>query len=502
MSKEAKPMKHAKALLVALAVVTLGGCASAGPEMETVDGMRPTETALTRTAGLHVVQAGLKEGEQAEAEYRQALDAALQAVAETPQNPKAYLLVGQAAVGVGEWVQADSMFTRAEEMYPPYADQIEAEREQGWVLAYNQGAAAVAENDLDRALAMFEAADLLFQGRPEARIGLGSVYANQGDLEASAEAYLGALEIAEGPPPAALNEEQTAAWDETRQTVALNAAQLLSQTGDFARAARVLQRYVDEYGAALAPQTSLRVRTALAGFYAQAGENERAEAMYEDVLGRDDLSADDYFQAGIGFFNTGDYARAADVFATAAELNPYSRDALLNLVQSLYSHALELEEAEGAEAPEEELRSLHQRTIQAGQEVKAMDPLNRNLISFMLRSYRSLADLSSPSEARELNATAQALFRSYQAQSYEVSDIQLAMQSASQMQIAGTLSNLSGTPGEQVQLRFDILDLQGQVVDSTMITVVAPAGNTAVQFSGTATVPGGEYAGWRYERVQ
>lgn len=503
MIKEDRRMKQGKTLLLALALVALGGCAStgsAGPEE--VDGVRPRETAATRQAGIHVVQAGLKEGEQAEAEYRQALEQAVIAIEDTPENPKAYLLAGQAAVGVGDWVQADTMFARAEAMYPPYADQIEAEREQAWVTAYNLGAAAVTEDDLDRALTMFQAADRLFQDRPEARIGIGSIYASRGDVEASAEAYLGALEILEGDAPAALNEEQAAAWEQTRQTVALNAAQLLSQSGDFARAAEVLQAYVDRYGDQLDPQTSLRVRTALAGFYAQAGDTERAEAMYEDVLGRGNLAAEDYFQAGIGFFNTGDYDRAADVFARAAELNPYSRDALLNLVQSLYSHAVELEEAEATPERDEELRSLYRRTIEAGQEVMAMDPLNRNLISFMLRSYRSLADLSPASEARQLNATAQELFRSYQAQSYEVSDIQLAVESSDQVRITGNLANLSASPGSQVRLRFQILDNEGQVIDSTVITVSAPEQGSAASFSGTATVPGGEYAGWRYELVQ
>ena len=112
----------------------------------------------------------------------------MRAIAETPENPKAYLVAGQAAVGLQDWVQADTMFDRALSLNPGYSDQIEAEREAGWVVSYNLGAEALNDGDLDRAAEMFQAADRLYQGRPEARIGLGSLYVNQGDQEAAARA--------------------------------------------------------------------------------------------------------------------------------------------------------------------------------------------------------------------------------------------------------------------------------------------------------------------------
>lgn len=504
MSKDYGPMKHARALFVALTVVTLGGCASAGApaETEAVDGIRPTETATTRAAGLHIVRAGMQEGAEAEGQYQQALEAALLAIEETPDNPKAYLLAGQAAVGLRDWERADTMFDRAEEMYPPYDEQIVSEREQGWVVAYNEGAVAMGEGDLDLALQMFQAADRLYQGRPEARVAMGSVYSSRGEVEEAAEAYLSALEIAEQNPPESADEEQAAEWEETRRAVALNAAQLLAQSGDYERAAGVLEGFLEDYADTLDSREELRLRTALAGFYAQAGDAERAESMYDDLLGRDDLGADEYFQTGIGFFNTGDYGRAAEVFARASELNPYSRDALLNLVQSLYSQALELEETEDSPEKEQELRSLYERTLEAAEQVQALDPLNRNLISFMLRSYRSLADLSSSAEAQTLNQTAQTLFREYQNQEYEVSDIQLRLATDDQLNVGGTLTNLAGTAGDEVQIRFEVLGSQGQVLDSTVMTVTSPDEGSDVQFSGTLQVPAGEYAGWRYAMVQ
>lgn len=503
MNQEGNRMKHGKALLLALATVAMTACGSTpGAEGASPTGPQPRETDATRTAGVHLVQAGLSEGEAAREQYREALTIALRAIDENPDNPKGYLVAGQAAVGLGEWVQADTMFDRAEELFPGYAEQVEAEREQGWVFAYNEGAEAISAGDLDRALEMFRGADRIYQGRPEARVALGSLYAGQGDLEAAADAYVGALEILQRDPPEGLNEEQLDAWQQSRQMAALNAAELLGQRGDFDRAASILQDYLDRYGDELDASTARRAQTALAGFYAQAGDAERAEAMYTEIMGREDLTANEYFQAGIGFFNTGDYDRAAEAFGTAAELNPYSRDSHLNLLQSLYSQAVELEETEETTARNEQLLELYTRILDTADSVRELDPLNRNVVSFMLRSLRAQADLVPQAEAPRLTDQTQELFREYQNQPYEVSDIGLSMETDNQARISGTLTNLSSPTGESVQLRFEILSQRGQVLDATSIDVTAPEAGEGVTFTGMVDIQGGDFGGWRYTLVR
>lgn len=499
MKQEVNRMRHTTAFLVAIAAAAVAGCASAGAPAP--GGSGGDETARTRAATVHLVQAGLSEGEQAMAAYRQALDEALLAIQETPDNPRAYLVAGQAAIGLNDWVQADTMFDRSLALEPGYADQIEAERESGWVVAYNLGAEALNNQDLDRAQEMFEAADRLYQGRPEARLGLGSLHANRGEMGEAANAYVSALEILQRDPPEGLSEEQMADWRQARQAATLNAAELLAQTGDFARAAETLETYLRDHGDELDEATTRRARTALAGFYAQAGDSERAEQMYTEILGQGDVTYNDYFQAGIGFFNTDDYARAAESFGQAAELNPYSRDAQLNLVQSLYSQALALEEEAPSPDRDAQLVEIYEEIQEAGAAVREMDPLNRNLLGFVLRSYRSLADLE-PSRTAELNQAAQAIVREYQEIPFEISDIQINMQSGDQARVTGTLTTLTGTAGEQIQLRFELLGSDGQVVGSTNIDVTLPAQGESVAFEGTTAVQGGTFDGWRYQLVE
>jgi hypothetical protein len=133
------------------------------------------------------------------------------------------------------------MFARAEELYPGFADQIEAEREEGWVMAYNLGAEAMNEGDTERALARFQGADIAStRAGPRRDWRWGAARPQAGDTEAAISAYRGAMEILEPQPPEGMEEEQLAAWEEIRQVAAFNLANMLAQAGRFGEAADVV----------------------------------------------------------------------------------------------------------------------------------------------------------------------------------------------------------------------------------------------------------------------
>ena len=497
-------MKRGKGLILALAALVATACASgggAGTAEPGAGGNRPQDNSYTNSAGVHLMQAGLAEGAEADAHYEAAMEDAMNAIQEQPSNPKAYLMGGQAAVGLSQWVRADSMFDRAEELYPAYREQVASERETGWVAAYNLAAEAMSSGDDERALELFRGADLLYQERPEARMALGSLYLRMGDNANAIDSYRGALEILSGEPPEGMAEEQLAQWQESRQVAAFNAAQLLADSGDYDEAASVLEGFLAENEGMLEPATVLRANTALAGFLAQSGEAEEAEAMYEDILSQPNLTSNDYFQVGIGFFNTGDYPRAAEAFGRSAELNPYSRDALLNLVQSLYSEALDLEKEEETPARNERLSEIYTQVIENSDRVLEFDPLNRNILTFKLRALRGQADMD-PSQSGAMEQQTQELYRLYQNQPYEVSSLTMTLQGDNSARVAGTLTNLTAEAGTPVRLRFQALNPQGQAIDTQTVTVNAPAQQSAAQFNTMLDLSSGEFAGWRYEVVQ
>jgi tetratricopeptide (TPR) repeat protein len=497
-----KRMNRRSGLMLALVGALLSACATAGAGDPGVVGERPRDDADTRQAGVYIAQASLVDGDEALRMYERALASALSAVERDPTNPRAYLLVGQAAVGARQWVQADTMFDRAEELHPRFADQIRAEREEGWVLAYNLGAEAMSAGDMAEAIEYFAAADRLFQERPEARMALAILHANEGNTSAAIQAYRGALEILERPAPEGIDEEQLEGWENDRQMIVFNLANLLAQEQRFGEAADVLDRFLQDSGDTLDSDTQLQAMTARAAFLAQADRADEAERIYAQLLGRPDLGANQHFQIGIGLFNAGEYERAAESFATAARLNPHSRDAHLNLVQSLYTAALDLEQEPQSAQRDARLRTMYEDLLAAADRVGEFDPLNRNLLSFRLRAYRAKADLAPQAEADRLMRRSQEVFRQYQQQAYEVSDITMAHEPGDRARIEGVLTNLSGTPGQQVGLRFTILDSNGSPLDSGTAQVTVPGVEESARFSTTVSTARGDIAGWRYELVR
>jgi tetratricopeptide (TPR) repeat protein len=497
-----KRMNRRSGLMLALVGALLSACATAGAGDPGVVGERPRDDADTRQAGVYIAQASLVDGDDALRMYERALASALSAVERDPTNPRAYLLAGQAAVGARQWVQADTMFDRAEELHPRFADQIRAEREEGWVLAYNLGAEAMSAGDMAEAIEHFAAADRLFQERPEARMALAILHANEGNTSAAIQAYRGALEILARPTPEGIDEEQLAGWETDRQMIVFNLANLLAQEQRFGEAADVLTRFLEDSGDTLDSDTQLQALTARAAFLAQAGRAEEAERIYAQLLDRPDLGANQHFQIGIGLFNAGEYERAAESFATAARLNPHSRDAHLNLVQSLYTAALDLEQEPQSAQRDARLRTMYEDLLAAADRVGEFDPLNRNLLSFRLRAYRAKADLAPQAEADRLMRQSQEVFRQYQQQAYEVSDITMVHEPGDRVRIEGVLTNLSGTPGQQVGLRFTILDGNGTALDSGTAQVTVPGVEESARFSTTVSTARGDIAGWRYELVR
>ncbi len=498
-------MIRGKGLILAMTVAFASACASTGGGGSTgapqEAGNRPRDNSYTTSAGVHLVQAEAAEGEDARTHYEAAMQDVMNGIQADSMNPKLYLQAGQAAIGLEEWTRADSLLNKALDLYPGYQDRITSEREEAWVTAYNTGADALQAGDTERALRYFQGANTIYKGRPEAMLAVGSVQMQLGNASDAADAYREALDILNGPPPERLDEEAAEGWARDRQVAAFNAAQLMAQSGRFSEAAEVLESFLDNNAHLLDAATELRAKTALAGFMAQAGRADEAAQLYDEIFSRQDLTSVDYFQVGIGFFNTGDYARAAQAFTRSAELNPYSRDALLNLVQSYYSEALELEKEDQTPERDQQLMEIYDNLLDAARKVQALDPLNRNLLSFMLRSLRAKADLAEASEAEELTRQTQELYREYQNQPYGISDVGVAITQDDRARVTGQLANLSGNAGDQVQIHFALVDEEGNVVADDTISVTVPEQGTSTSFSTILDAAGGTFAGWEYELV-
>lgn len=434
--------------------------------------------------------------------YERALESALRSIERDPTNARHYMTAGQSALSLERWVMADTMLTRAEELDPRLAEDIEREREEGWVAAVNVGLQARQAGDLDKALDLFRAADMLYQGRPEAMALMGALHEQRGEPEDAIAAYRRALEVFAQGPPEILPEDAVETWHQERQVATFNLANLLARADRPGDAAEVLGRFLADAPATMDPAARREALTARAALLTQAGRASEAEAIYEELLGRGDLGATEFLQIGIGMFNAGDYERAVDAFERAAQLSPYSRDAQLNLIQSLHAAAADLEDEPRTPARDQRLNSMYDRLLAAAERVQELDPLNRNLLQFTLRAYQAKANISAAAEAQRLRARAQEVFRDAQNQVYEVSDFAIDRAGDNASRVRGLFTNLAGTAGEQVTLRFVALDNDGDALDSATTRVTVPAVEETVEFSLTLNVAPLDMAGWRYELVR
>jgi tetratricopeptide (TPR) repeat protein len=196
------------------------------------------------------------------------------------------------------------------------------------------------------------------------------------------------------------------------------------------------------------------------------------DALYENLLNRPGLTEFDYLNAGVGLYRIEEYERAAQAFRAAADLNPFNRDARLNLVQTYFS-------SENWEA-----------LIPAARELLEVDPLNGLVWIFLTRAY---SELEQPEEAN-------AVFAEYQGIGYEIENILLDGQPTGGAIVTGDFKNNTAEQGTTVTLRFYFGGQGGREIGDIDIRIQVPAAEESVQFSGEFT-SSEAVTGYKYEVV-
>lgn len=505
-------MNRIMGLILALSVgAAAGGCASAGttsgaadvasPSKSAADSRaaKPSENRMTREANRNIGLAMLK-GDPAEqaALYQQALSEALAAIEATPGNPRGWYLAGQAYARLKDYVGADSAFTRAVTLYPDYTAELDGEREEAWVVAYNDAISAYQQDDMDGAIRGMEDASRIYRKRPEALQILGSFYANRNEIDKAIESFQGALAIIRDPSLAAADEEIQKQWEESEEEIAMNIGLLLSSSDRAAEAERVYRDYLARHPGHLDAEVNLAVALTQQAKTAEAAE------VFRRLAARSDLNDSQLLMVGIGMFNADNFAAAADAFRSAAAKNSYSRDAYLNLAKSLLRTSLQLEEERTGAAKstvEAKLPDVYKEMISASAKVQEFDPYNREVLTFIMRAQQSLSQLGSDAKAKsQYQDQVRATLKQYEDIAFEIDNI--AVQTGSDaVTFSGTVINLKLSPGQTVNLRFSVFSSTGAPLGSANATVSAAAVDAPAPFRVTVPVSG-EMAGWKYERVQ
>jgi len=468
-------MKIRYGLVLAL-VVGLGftGCASGGggSDSGTIGGSggalgggeSPRDTENTREAERHL-DAGDESNDAAEAQmhYDAALTSAQAAIVEDPQNPLAHRLAAMAAMGAGDYGSAGAHFDHAVELRPLYEFDFMGIREQAWLDQYNEASPYVNSGDYETASVHFENANAIYQGRPEAFITLGQIYAQLRQHDRSLENIDAAIAFVESDAMADVDSATALGWREQAAEVPLLRAQVLADAGRFEEAVGAYREM------SAADPTNVGIKSGLATILMQMGNEADAFVVYEELMAMPNLAAPDWFAIGVGFYQGSDYGRAADAFGGAASVSANDRDAI-----EMWARSLQLDSAFADVPP-------------VAERWAALDPNSPN-------AYLILAQAANLNE--DQTATQEAI-QAVDALDFNVIDLQMRRFSDGGASISGSAINKKLADGASVSLRFtfyaDDGSPMGSVTESVTLGGVDMAQVFQVQFDSAETVGGYGY---------
>jgi tetratricopeptide (TPR) repeat protein len=467
-------MRFRSPVIFALTTVfALAGCAAGGagggggPSVSPTGrvyepGIEPRQTEFSRAATQALARAQLGGDEAAaRAQYEAAMAQARLGIAADSTNPMHYYVAGEAAVGLGDYALADSMWIAAERFYPAYELEIEPSRESAWANAFNEGVEAYNAGDMAGARRTWEQADRIYRFRPEAAQNLAILLTNEGEYDAAIDMYQRGIEsIDMRPATRIIEDEEMAERELTRIDMQKNLAQLLLFRNRFADAEPVLRALVAN------EPTDIESQANLATVLTRLDRADEARQIYDRLLNSPNLPASELFTIGVALFQAEDFVAAADAFRRVTQLQPDHRDAWFNQANALLA----------AEAWDQ--------VIPVGQQLIVIDPLNSMASLILVQAYREL-DRSTEGLQILQNLETKPVFLDA-----------LQIQPGSQRTVlSGEVIGNAAAPGTPVQLRFTFFDDNGQVGTQT-ISVNAPAREQRQSFEVTVS---GNANSYKYE---
>jgi len=436
-------MKIRFGLVLTVALAT-GGCAAgassggspsgaAAPSLGGTtlqQGERPRQDEDTRAAQRDIEQAReMEDQSQTETLYAQALTSARAAIAADSTTPLAYRLAGEAAIGAGEYEQANTYLDEAEKLRPIYQLETEGIREQAWLDLYNKAAPLVSAGQYEEAIPFFEDANTIYDQRPEVMITLGQIYAQLREHDKAIENLDRAQALIDSDRMQQVDSATAVSWRESAEAIPLTKASVLADAGRFEEAAAIFRQLHQQ------DPNNVEMARNLAAMLVQMGNTQEAFQVYDDLLNRPGLSSADLYNIGVGFYQGSDYERAAQAFKKAADASPKDRDAI-----EMWARSLQIDSAY-AEVPEAAERWIE------------LDPNNQNAYLILAQAVNQNGDSQRASD----------LVHQIEALQVTVNDLQL-QRSREGATASGSVLNKSLAPGTNVTLNFTFYDTSGNQV--------------------------------------
>ncbi|MEP7174967.1 MAG: tetratricopeptide repeat protein [Gemmatimonadales bacterium] len=256
----------------------------------------------------------------------------LEAIKENGQdkNSAAWYYLGRIYLQQGNLAPADSALTRAEQLAPDCAKDIDGYRRNAWVALIKAGTKFEEDKNTDSALVLYRQAGGIYRGSPISFYQTASILNDKGQPD-SAAYYFGQA--------AAVAATSTDTTDQKyRNRSAFNQGALLLNAKKYDQAVVVFEQYLK-----WAP-TDNEAKRGLATAYRNTGKVAQAQALEKEIVaaggarGAAGASASqDLMSAGVNAYNDKKFADAAAAFEKLVAAEPYNRDALSNLSNTYLS---------------------------------------------------------------------------------------------------------------------------------------------------------------------
>jgi len=440
-------------MLLAAGALMLAGCASSGGGGGGGGGRGGGGEGLedndyTRSARLYLTQAQLGAPER----FQDALDAALNSIAEEPMNAIGYYQAAQAQAGMWDYVAADTLYNKALELHPPYAPDIEFERNQAWKAAFNAGLEPMEAGNTAQSIELWEAAEVIYGGRyPQALINLAGVYPDVERIDDAIDAYGAALEVLRDSATIEMMQSDSALGDEYpeyERNVVINRTVLLAGQERFDEAASDLGVYLESNPG------DIQILANRAAVLVEAGMPDSAEAIYDNLLSGEELGAGEYYNIGVGLYNSDNLGRAAEAFGRVLQVSPQHREAAFMRAYTL------------------NLADDFEPCVPAALELLDLDP-------YYLDNYRIAARcLAGTDKGQE----AAGYLQDMQNLAFSIGDAQLVPGPDGGGSVAGVFTNKSLEAGTMVTIRVHFSGDDGATVGTATQRVEAPAPGETTTF--------------------
>jgi len=397
-------------------------------------------------------------------EARQNLVTAITAEAQA-NNAAAWYYLGRVALHRGDAAEADSAFTKAEELVPSCEIDITQYRQNNWAMLANAGIEFQKKGEIDSALALFRDASTLFRGLPHVYSNMGVVFANANKEDSAAVYFNKALMIA----------ERDTSLAEDRNTAALNLAIMYSRQNKHVDAIAALRRYLTW------KPDDTEARKVLAAAFRSAGMVDSADALERAMVeafsksNLDSLDTQDLMAVGVAAFNAKQYPEAEKAFAKAVQRNGWSRDALYNLANTYFA------------------MKNNEKLIEYATRLLELEPMNEDALRLLAQGQRGLN--------REEDVIKTATRLVVLPFTVEITGFQTGAAKAVLIAeaIGREAQDAAGKPLKTAPMTLvvEFVDVSGAVIDTEEITVPPLKKNEKHPIKLEAT--GAAITGWRYK---